>query len=71
MSQNEIPSEPLIYPEIDFNFEEKQKVTEHIHIGIKVDCFDSLLGQWPRPKGRGLEPYQLNIHSVAQATETD
>ena len=45
MSQNEIPSEPLIYPEIDFNFEEKQKVTEHIHIGIKVDCFDSLLGQ--------------------------
>ena len=45
MSQNEIPSEPLIYPEIDFNFEEKQEVTEHIHLGIKVDSFDSLLDE--------------------------
>ena len=45
MLQNEESPVPLEYPEIDFNFTDNQKVTEHIVLGVKEDCFDSLLDE--------------------------
>ena len=45
MSQKEEPLVPLEYPEIDFNFLENQEVTEHIVLGVKEDCFNSLLDE--------------------------
>lgn len=45
MSHKEDPPVPLEYPDIDFNFIENRKVTEHIILGVKEDCFDSLLDE--------------------------
>ena len=43
--EHEETPKPLEWPSIDVNFEENQEVTEHIHLGIKPDCFDSLLDE--------------------------